>query len=101
MTDANLALGRIPSAQRLAGAMELDLEAARGALATVGAEFGLDAEALAEQALEIVHFSMAEAIRELTVERGLDPSDFVLAPSAAPAGCTRPRLPRSSASVPC
>jgi N-methylhydantoinase A len=78
VTDANLVLGRIPSEQLLAGAMSLDLEAAREALASVGERFGLSAEALAEQALEIVHFSMAEAIRELTVERGLDPSDFVL-----------------------
>jgi N-methylhydantoinase A len=78
VTDANLVLGRIPSEQRLAGAMELDVEAARSALARVGERFGLGPEALAEQALEIVHFSMAEAIRELTVERGLDPSDFVL-----------------------
>ena len=51
----------------------------RGARSTdVGERLGLGAEELAEQALEIAHFSMAEAIRELTVERGLDPRDFVL-----------------------
>jgi N-methylhydantoinase A len=78
VTDANVALGRIPSEQRLAGSMPLDAEAARAALAAVGAPLGLTPEELAEQALEITHFSMAEAIRELTVERGLDPRDFVL-----------------------
>ncbi len=78
ITDANLVLGRLPSEQRLAGSMTLDLEAARTALATVGDELGLAPEEVAEQALEIAHFAMAEAIRELTVERGLDPRDFVL-----------------------
>jgi N-methylhydantoinase A len=78
VTDANLVLGRIPPDQRLAGELPLDLAAARAALARVGDRLGLTPEELAEQALEVVHFSMAEAIRELTVERGLDPRDFVL-----------------------
>jgi N-methylhydantoinase A len=78
VTDANLVLGRIPSDQRLAGSMELDLPAARLALDELGSRFGLSAEAVAEEALAIAHFAMAEAIRELTVERGLDPQDFVL-----------------------
>ena len=78
VTDANLVLGRIPSEQRLAGSMELDLAAARLALEELGSHFGLNAEAVAEEALAITHFAMAEAIRELTVERGLDPRDFVL-----------------------
>jgi N-methylhydantoinase A len=78
VTDANVVLGRLPAAQRLAGTMPLDEEAARRVLGRVGESFGLDAVAVAEQALEIAHFAMAEAIRELTVERGLDPRDFVL-----------------------
>jgi N-methylhydantoinase A len=78
ITDANLVLGRIPAEQRLAGELPLDLEAARAALARVGDRLGLTPEELAEQALEVIHFGMAEAIRELTVERGLDPRDFVL-----------------------
>ncbi len=78
ITDANIALGRLPSQTRLAGRMALDREAAIRALESVGKRFGLDAIEIAEQALEIVHFKMAEAIRELTVERGLHPKDFVL-----------------------
>jgi N-methylhydantoinase A len=78
VTDANVVLGRIPAEQRLAGQMQLDREAAVRALAAVGEGFGLAPEELAEQALEVTHFAMAEAIRELTVERGLDPRDFVL-----------------------
>lgn len=78
VTDANLVLGRIPSNQRLAGTMALDAVLARSALEALGNKFGLDAEAVAEEALQVVHFAMAEAIRELTVERGLDPEDFAL-----------------------
>jgi N-methylhydantoinase A len=78
VTDANVALGRLPAQQQLAASIPLDEEAAREALELVAQRFGLDAVALAEQALEITHFGMAEAIRELTVERGIDPRDFVL-----------------------
>jgi len=79
VSDANALLGRLPAQQRLAGTMQLDLVAAEQALATVAARFGLRPEELAEQALEVTHFNMAEAIRELTVERGLHPKDFALA----------------------
>jgi len=78
ITDANVALGRLPRQTRLAGRMALDRDAAVRALESVGKQFGLDATETAEQALEIAHFKMAEAIRELTVERGLHPKDFVL-----------------------
>jgi N-methylhydantoinase A len=78
VTDANVALGRLPSETRLAGRMALDRKAALIALESVGRAFGMDAITTAEQALEIAHFRMAEAIRELTVERGLHPKDFVL-----------------------
>jgi N-methylhydantoinase A len=78
VTDANVALGRLPSETRLAGRIALDRKAAVDALDRVGRNFGMDAIATAEQALEIAHFRMAEAIRELTVERGLHPKDFVL-----------------------
>src|SRR5439155_1036660 len=78
VTDANVVLGRLPAGQRLAGTMTLDADEAQHALERVARSFGLDAVTLAEQALEITHFAMAEAIRELTVERGLDPRDFVL-----------------------
>jgi len=78
ITDANVVLGRLPSETRLAGRMALDHSAAVAALESVGEQFGLDAIETAEQALEIAHFKMAEAIRELTVERGLHPKDFVL-----------------------
>lgn len=78
VSDANVVLGRLPEAQRLAGALELDRRAAEEALGSVAALFDLTAVELAEQALDVTHFVMAEAIRELTVERGLHPKDFAI-----------------------
>lgn len=78
VSDANVVLGRLPKAQKLAGALELDRQAAEDAVESVADFFGLTAVELAEQALDITHFVMAEAIRELTVERGLHPRDFAI-----------------------
>ena len=73
-----MVLGRLPKAQKLAGALTLDRQAAEDALEAVAEFFDLTAVELAEQALDVTHFVMAEAIRELTVERGLHPRDFAI-----------------------
>ena len=78
VSDANVVLGRLPPSQKLAGSLSLDREAAEEALLSAARAFGLSAVELAEQALDVTHFVMAEAIRELTVERGLHPQDFTL-----------------------
>ncbi|MCY3580486.1 MAG: hydantoinase/oxoprolinase family protein [bacterium] len=78
VSDANVVLGRIPRSQKLAGSFTLDRSAAEDALESVADFFDLTAIELAEQALEVTHFVMAEAIRELTVERGLHPKDFAI-----------------------
>ncbi|MYC86170.1 MAG: hydantoinase/oxoprolinase family protein [Acidimicrobiia bacterium] len=78
VSDANVVLGRIPRAQKLAGSFTLDRQAAEDALDSVAGFFDLTATELAEQALDVTHFVMAEAIRELTVERGLHPKDFAI-----------------------
>jgi N-methylhydantoinase A len=78
VSDANVVLGRIPRAQKLAGSFTLDRQAAEDALDSVAGFFDLSATELAEQALDVTHFVMAEAIRELTVERGLHPRDFAI-----------------------
>jgi len=78
VTDAHVVLGRLPLTQHLAGTLTLDGEASERVLTAVGEELGLGPIELAEQALQIINFRMAEAIRELTVERGLDPRNFVL-----------------------
>lgn len=78
VTDANVILGYLPP--RLAGgALQLDVEAARAAIAsTLGAPLGLPVEAAAFGIREIANANMVRAIRAVTVERGLDPRDLTL-----------------------
>ena len=78
ITDANLHLGRLPRSARLAGDLPLDLEAADTALASVGDAVGLTTTDLAAGMVAVADAAMANAIRELTVLRGIDPRDFVL-----------------------
>jgi N-methylhydantoinase A len=78
LTDANLTLGRLDAAYFLGGTMALDLEAARGAYASLGEGLGLVPEAAAEAAVRTADENMANAIRLIAVERGIDPRDFAL-----------------------
>jgi N-methylhydantoinase A len=58
--------------------MKLDVAAAEEALARVGSELGLAPDALAEGACRVVNANMANAIRSITIQQGLDPREFVL-----------------------
>ena len=78
VTDANVLLGRIPAIEFFGGELTKHVPKVKEAFKELGSEFNLVGEELAEQALEVVNFRMSEAIRELTVERGLDPRDFTL-----------------------
>jgi N-methylhydantoinase A len=78
VTDAHVELGRIPP-HLLGGEIPLDAAAARGGLAELGARLGLDAVACALGVLEVSAWNQADALRQVTVARGLDVRDFVLA----------------------
>ena len=78
VTDAHLLLGRLPDAL-LAGEMPLDAEAARAGLGALAATLGMPVEQCAEGVLEIAVWNQANAIRQMTVKRGLDVRDYVLA----------------------
>ncbi len=77
VSDANLVLGRLDSAN-FGGDITLDVEAARRALAGMGETFGLSAEAMAQGVIDVINAKMADAIRTITVQRGIDPRDFSL-----------------------
>ncbi|HEY1854335.1 MAG TPA: hydantoinase/oxoprolinase family protein [Solirubrobacterales bacterium] len=76
VTDANVVLGRLPSA--LAGGLELDREAAERAVATVAEPLGRSVAEAAAAIARIVNENMAAALRTKTIERGLDPRQFLL-----------------------
>ena len=79
VTDANVLLGRLSPDQFLGGQMRLDRDAAEAALATrVAAPLGVSVERAAGGIVEIATASMANAVRSVTLEQGLDPRDFTL-----------------------
>jgi N-methylhydantoinase A len=77
VTDAHLVLGRIPPSL-LGGEVPLDVDAARDGLAALGEKLGMSTEQLAVGILEISAWNQANALRQITVKRGLDVRDFVL-----------------------
>jgi len=77
ITDAHVVLGRIPP-HLLGGEIPLDVEAAREGVAALAAELGLSSEACATGILEISAWNQANALRQVTVKRGLDVRDFTL-----------------------
>jgi N-methylhydantoinase A len=78
VTDANLVLGRLRPNAFLGGRLVLDVEAARRAVGTLGAAIGLDPEQTALGIVRLANEHMARALRVISVQRGLDPRDYVL-----------------------
>ena len=78
VTDADLVLGYIDADFFLGGSASLDRAAAWQAMETLGAPLGLDAYHTAAGINRIVDDHMADLIRRETIEKGLDPRDFVL-----------------------
>jgi N-methylhydantoinase A len=78
VTDANLVLGRLDPAYFLGGEIPLDVEAARRGVADLGARLGLGPEETALAIVELANENMANAIRLMTVERGIDPRGYDL-----------------------
>lgn len=70
VTDADLVLGRIPAEAVFPGLGALDVDAARRALDAVGVS--------AEGVVAVVDAAMVQAVRAVTVERGVDPRSCAL-----------------------
>ncbi len=78
VTDANLAVGRLDPAARLAGSLELQPALAREALRRLAETAGLDPTGAAAGIVAVVEEHMARAVRQVSVEQGADPRDAVL-----------------------
>ncbi len=78
VTDANLVLGRVDPAAFAGGRMTLDRDAAEQAVATLASEVEMNTVELAEGICDVINAKMAQAIRTLTVEKGIEPRDFAL-----------------------
>lgn len=79
ITDAHVVLGTL-GAGELAGGLKLDRDAAVASMRGVGARLGMDPEETAEAILAIGLAHMVQAVRKVSIERGLDPNEFALVP---------------------
>ncbi len=85
VTDANLALGRLPADYFLGGQMALDAAASEAALARLAEAAQLApapglslSQTAALGVVQIANAHMERALRVISVERGHDPADFAL-----------------------
>jgi N-methylhydantoinase A len=77
VTDAHVTLGRIPP-HLLGGEIPLSTENAAAGLRQLGAKLDMDLERTATGILEISAWNQANALRQVTVAKGLDVRDFTL-----------------------
>jgi N-methylhydantoinase A len=79
ITDAHVVLGHIDTENRLAGSIELSVDAATDAIAReVAGPLGLELAEAAAGILTIADAAMVRAIEVVSLERGLNPGDFTL-----------------------
>jgi len=79
VTDANLVLGHLPATAVLGGGLALQPQRARAVLRDLAAQLGLDSpEAAARGVIHLANEHMAQALRVISVQRGIDPCDFAL-----------------------
>src|SRR5688572_4540040 len=77
VTDAHVVLGRIPP-HLLGGEIPLSKENAAAGLESLGVKLDLSLERTATGILEISAWNQANALRQVTVAKGLDVRDFTL-----------------------
>ncbi len=78
VTDANLVLGRINPDGFAGGQMTLNATLALEAVNHLAGQFSLDPVAMAEGICDVANSKMAQAIRTITVSRGIEPRDSAL-----------------------
>ncbi|MFO7603884.1 MAG: hydantoinase/oxoprolinase family protein, partial [Gammaproteobacteria bacterium] len=78
VTDANLLLGRLRADAFLGGGMHLDPEAAHQAVQAIAMTLNLSVEAAAEGIIRLANEHMAQALRVMSVQRGIDPRQLTL-----------------------
>jgi N-methylhydantoinase A len=78
VTDADLLLGWLDADSPLAGGIRLDRQAAEGAVGALAGELGLSTEEAATGISRVAGAEMAQAVRVVTVERGIDPREMAL-----------------------
>lgn len=78
VTDANLFLGYLADGAKLGGEVELSRDLAEQALEKLGRTLDLNTEQTALGIVQVANTEMVNALRVISVERGLDPRDYAL-----------------------
>jgi len=78
LTDANVVLGRLNPDYFLGGNLALDASRSHTALERLAERLGGDAVSVASSMVRIANENMANAVRIVTVEEGVDPRDHAL-----------------------
>ncbi len=78
VTDANVVLGFIRPHTFFGGRLRLSIDAARAALQRLAASLTMDPMEAAEGVRRVVNFTMAQAMRLVSIERGHDPRDYTV-----------------------
>ena len=78
VTDANLVLGRLNPHYFLGGKVKLEQQAAFNAVAELAPQLQVSTADAATAVVAVADENMANAIRLVTIERGVDPRDFAL-----------------------
>ncbi len=110
VTDAAVTLGYIDPAHFLGGRMKLDENAARASLQSLAEKLGESVERAAYAVMAVANENMIQAIKELTINEGIDPSESVLVagggagglnivPIAAELGCKTVLVPRTAGAL--
>jgi N-methylhydantoinase A len=110
VTDAAVVLGYFDPAHFLGGRMTLDRDAARRVIAGVADALGQTPERTAWAIIAVASENMIQAIKELTINEGIDPSESVLiggggagglnvVPIAQELGCHTVLVPRTAGAL--
>ncbi len=95
VTDANLVVGRMAAGAFLGGRRVLDIDLAEKAIERhIAKPIGLGVREAAAGILTIVNSNMASAIRAVSIERGIDPRDYVMVAGGGAGGLHAAELAR-------
>jgi len=110
VTDAAVVLGYLDPEGFLGGRMKLDVGAADRAISDLAGELGIEKSLAAEAVMTVANEHMVDAIKEITINQGIDPRESGLvagggaaglgiAAIATELGCSRVMIPRTAGAL--
>jgi N-methylhydantoinase A len=78
LTDAHVVAGTLPAGLPLAGQLSMDAGAARAAVERIARQLQLPVQEAADGVIRLAVAQMSAALRQVSVQRGIDPRGFTL-----------------------